>query len=423
MNVLIVGGGGREHALAWSLKQSARVDRLWCSPGNAGIAAHADCLPLDFDDKQKVAAFHRQNKIDLTVVGPELPLVKGLADTVRSFGGLVFGPGRLAARLEGSKTFAKSFMKTHGIPTADFRIFSEFEEASAFIRSGEWPESFRVVKADGLAAGKGVRVCADRNEVLEAVEEMMVRRAFGAAGENVVLEEMLAGEELSVMAFCDGKKLLPLLPCRDYKRVGDGNVGPNTGGMGAYSPVSAISEALWARIEKTVFQPFLRGIRSEWLDYCGAIYFGLMLTPEGPRVLEFNVRFGDPETQAVLPLIGNDLFELISATALGELGDVALRRRAQASVCVVLASKGYPGDFETGKPISGLEPWADAPDVAVFHAGTRRRDSQIETAGGRVLGVTAWGPDLAKARARAYEAADKIKFENVCFRRDIASEG
>jgi len=422
-SVLVIGGGGREHALVWGLKNSPRVGKIYCAPGNPGIAALAQCLPLDWHDKSSVLNFIKEKKIDFTVVGPEAPLVEGVADWIREAGGRVFGPGRAAARLEGSKVFAKNFMKTHGIATADFETFSYAEEALSFVNGPKWKESFRVVKASGLAAGKGVIICRDRAEVQEAIQSIMVDKAFGAAGEQVVLEETLTGEELSVMALCDGTTIVPLSPSQDHKRVYDNDKGPNTGGMGAYAPVPQVKESLWRQIEREVFEPFLKGVNEQGLDYRGLIYFGLMLTPNGPKVLEFNVRFGDPETQVVVPLVENDWLDLFEATAERRLNDVKLTNKAGAAITVVLAAGGYPGNFEKGKTIEGLDKLANQPGVVVFHAGTVRDGSgPTKTNGGRVLAVTALGADLDAARRRAYAAVETLRFDGAHYRKDIAAK-
>lgn len=422
MNVLLIGGGGREHALAWALKKSKRVKKLYCAPGNAGIAALAECLPLDSQDRDAVLRFIKEKKINFTVIGPEAPLVDGLADAIRGLGGQVFGPGAMAARLEGSKVFAKNFMKSCGIPTAGFETFSDAEDARAHVDSPAWNPAYRVVKASGLAAGKGVLICRDKAEVLAAIDAAMVKKSFGAAGELVVLEEMLEGEELSVLALCDGNSLLPLAPSQDHKRAFDNDEGPNTGGMGAYAPVPQLAAATWSRIEREVFAPFLQGISDQGLDYRGVIYFGLMLTAQGPKALEFNVRFGDPETQVVVPLVENDWMDLFEATVDRKLAGVKLAMTPGFAITVVLAAGGYPGAFQKGKPIAGLDQAAAQKDVFVFHAGTSRAPGgPVATAGGRVLAVTALGPDLESARARAYAAVDMIKFEGAQYRRDIAA--
>lgn len=422
MKVLVLGSGGREHALVWALRRSAAVSEVYCAPGNAGIEAAATCVPLAFNKPAEILRFLKDKEIGLTVIGPEAPLVEGLADALRAGGRLVFGPNAAAAELEGSKIFAKEFMRTHGLPTADFRVFVNAQDALAYVRSPEWKDTFRVVKADGLAAGKGVVVAKDRAEVLAAVESMMVARVHGAAGERILIEEILTGEELSVMALTDGKTLLPLLPTQDHKRVFDNDRGPNTGGMGAYGPVPQVGADLWRSIEKEVFDRFLAGLAAEALDYRGVIYFGLMLTPAGPRVLEFNVRFGDPETQVILPMGKGDWLPLFLATAEGGLAGKKFKAHSGAGVTVVLSSGGYPGTFEKGKPIDGLEDVEGDDDVIVFHAGTTRdARGRVVTAGGRVLAVTARGADLAAAREKAYAAVSKIKFDGAHFRSDIGA--
>jgi phosphoribosylamine--glycine ligase len=423
MNILVIGSGGREHALVWALRRSPRVEKVFCSPGNAGIAALAECVPLDTKDRDAVLGFLLARHVDLVVVGPEAPLAEGFADMVRSSGGRVFGPGKAAARLEASKVFAKEFMRASGLPTADFRVFASFDEARAFVDSPEWKPSFRVVKADGLAAGKGVTVCRDKAEVLSALKASLADKVFGPAGEKVVLEEALEGDELSVMALCDGATLSPLPSAQDHKRAFDGDRGPNTGGMGAYAPAPLADAELWARIEREVFEPFLRGLRRHELDYRGVIYFGLMLTASGPKLLEFNARFGDPETQVVVPLVENDWTELLQATVDRRLKGVTVRVRPGAAVCVVLTAEGYPGAYEKGREILGLGRDL-GPDVTVFHAGTALDASgRVVTSGGRVLGVTAVGPDLGEARRRAYEAASTVSFEGAHYRQDIAARG
>ncbi|MGQ0645035.1 MAG: phosphoribosylamine--glycine ligase [Elusimicrobiota bacterium] len=418
--VLLIGGGGREHALAWALKKSPEVTTLFCGPGNPGMAALGTCVPLELDHGA-LMSFVRHNTIDFTVVGPEAPLAAGVADWVRAEGGRVFGPGAAAARLESSKAFAKEFMKKHGIPTAEFEIFPSPQAAAAFVNSAQWKENMRVVKASGLAGGKGVIVCPDKAGVLSAVAIM---EEFGDAGRQIVIEEILEGQEVSVMALCDGEALLPFPPSQDHKRVYDGDRGPNTGGMGAYAPAPLLTPELWKTIETKIFEPFLRGLAVEKLDYRGVIYFGLMLTAKGPVVLEFNVRFGDPETQAVLPLVQSYLMDLLEATEARRLKDVTLRVKDAASVCVAMASAGYPGAFNKGRVITGLDKPDFGPDVLVFHAGTMRGASNepLRTAGGRVLGVTGLGSDLASARKKAYDAVEKIRFEGAHYRKDIASK-
>jgi phosphoribosylamine--glycine ligase len=424
MNVLVIGSGGREQALVWALHRSPTVRQVFCAPGNAGIAGLAECSDLNVRDVRALLQFIEAKAVGLTVIGPEGPLVEGLADDLRAAGHPVFGPGRAAAQLEGSKTFAKEFMSRHGIPTAGFRSFHTPAEALGFVQSEKWPENYRVVKADGLAAGKGVMVCRSREEVQAAVERLMIERAFGPAGDQVVIEEAMMGEELSVMALTDGETFLPLPTTQDHKRVFDKDEGPNTGGMGAYGPVPQVSRGLWARIEKEILVRFKDGLRREGLDYRGVIYIGIMLTPEGPKVLEFNVRFGDPETQVLLPLVSSDWAKLFLATAEGRLKEVSLRLKKGSAVTVVLASAGYPGPYEKGKFITGLDLASKEPNVLVFHSGTERSGSEpFKTVGGRVLAVTGFGETLPAARDRTYEAVKKIQFDGVHYRTDIAARG
>ena len=389
MNVLVIGGGAREHALVWKLSQSPRVKKLFCSPGNGGTAEAAVSVPACAEnDWNSYADFVFARSIDLTVVGPEVPLAGGLADVLRKRGLRVFGPGAAGARLEGSKAHAKDFMRRHGIPTAGFAVFDDPSLAAAHVRG---LKKGCVVKADGLAAGKGVAVCDVAEEALKAVEGMMVRKDFGRAGERVLVEERLEGEEFSLIALCDGKTILPLPYAKDYKRVFDGNRGANTGGMGAVSPCPPPDKAA-KEIDDLIVRRFLKGIEADGVDYRGAIYFGLMLTPSGPKVLEFNVRFGDPETQVILPLIHGDLFELFRAAADGSLDEAAPPRFEGACAGVVLASGGYPGPFQKKKVITGLEDLPQGKDgVYVFHAGTVREGGRLLTDGGRVLNVAATG--------------------------------
>jgi phosphoribosylamine--glycine ligase len=377
---------------------------------------------LDIQNPQEVLSFLKKEYIGFTVIGPEVPLVDGLADVLRKAGNPVFGPGRAAAQLEGSKVFAKNFMKTYGLPTADFQTFSSGEEALAFVQSSQWSPALRVVKASGLAAGKGVIVCKDKNEVLKSLEDILIRKVFGLAGNQVILEEVLEGQELSVMALCDGKVLKSLVTTQDHKRVFDSDQGPNTGGMGAYGPVPWVTDALWKQVEERVFDPFLKGLKTEKLDYRGVIYFGLMVTSRGLFVLEFNVRFGDPETQVILPLIENDWLDLFQATASGSLSAVEIKRRSGSALVVVMTAKGYPGSYEKGRPIQGLDTVSSQKDVLVFHSGTSRQNGQWVTSGGRVLGVTALGSDLKAARARAYEALRSLHFDGAHFRQDIGGK-
>jgi len=416
VRVLLVGGGGREHALAWKIAQSPRVTALFTAPGNPGIARHAVCVPLTADALDGLVAFARRERIDLTVVGPEAPLVAGLADRLLDAGLAVFGPIAPAAAIEGSKAFAKDLMARNAIPTARFATFADPARARGYCREVGPP---LVVKADGLAGGKGAIVCRTLADADEAVAECMERAAFGAAGATVVVEEFLSGEEVSFFALANGADALPLAAAQDHKTVFDGDQGPNTGGMGAYSPVASFDAAMERRVMDTIVRPTIAALAKEGAPYRGVLYVGLMLTAEGPKVIEFNCRFGDPECQALVVRVPGDLVPLLVAAAHGgpwpEVGPWPTR----ASVCVVLASGGYPGKYGTGAAIEGVESAETAPGVTVFHAGTALRDGRLVTAGGRVLGVTAAAGDLATAIARAYRAVGAIRFEGIHYRRDI----
>lgn len=418
MKVLLVGSGGREHAIAWKVAQSPKLTRLYAAPGNPGMAALAECVPLRPEDLGAVASFCRGEGIDLVLIGPEAPLAAGLADDLRAAGFRVFGPSKAAAQIEASKVFAKHFMARHGIPTARYVVFQRYAEAVRFVEAVDYPF---VVKASGLAAGKGVILPITKEEALAALEAIMVRREFGAAGGEVVIEERLNGPEVSLMAFCDGRRVVPMLPAQDHKRLLDGNQGPNTGGMGAYAPAPMCPPEMVDEIVETVLRPAVSGLRLEGRPFVGVLYAGLMLTERGPQVLEFNCRFGDPETQAVLPLLEADLLEVALVCAEGRLDEVEIRWRRGAAVCVVLASAGYPAAPETGKPVHGLE--ALPGDVLCFHAGTKSVDGQIVTAGGRVLGVAAQAETLGKAVEKVYQAVERVEFEGRQYRRDIAFNG
>ena len=418
VRVLVVGGGGREHALCWGLARSPQVEELHAAPGNAGIAAVATCHAAAADDVAAQVRLAEELDADLVVIGPEAPLVAGLADELRSRGRRAFGPGRDAARLEGSKAFAKDLMIRHGIPTARAATFDGGlgAPATAFLDA---LGGRAVVKADGLAAGKGVTVAAGRAEALAAIEECLVGGAFGPAGTRVVVEEVLDGPEVSAFALVDAASIVPLALAQDFKRAGDGDTGPNTGGMGAYSPLPWLDEATSTRIWEIVAAT-VDALRADGIAYAGLLYTGLMLTSDGPKVLEYNCRFGDPETQVVIPRLRSDLAELLDACAADRLTDVKVDLSEEAAVTVVLASGGYPGPYETGVPIEGLEAAAGARDAAVFHSGTAEHDGRVVTAGGRVLAVTGWGPALGDARARAYDAASHISFDGMIRRSDIA---
>jgi len=426
MKILVLGSGGREHALVWRLRGSAGVERVWCAPGNGGIAREAECValpPEGMTNPAWLAALGTRLRPDLTVVGPELPLVNGIADEFEARGLKLVGPSKQAARLEGSKIFAKEFLLRSGIPTAPmYGAFDSAGDAYSALCAVDWP---CVIKADGLAAGKGVLVATNPDEATAFIDRLMVSREFGAAGERVLLEEALSGQELSYIVLTDGETILPLVATRDHKRIFDGNRGPNTGGMGAYSADGMLSGELEERILDTVIRPTLEAMKREGNPYRGFLYAGLMLTAAGPQVLEFNCRMGDPETQAIVARMDFNLAEALQAAAEGGLKEIAARWKSGASVCVVMAAAGYPGEPRTGMNISGLEAAAQVSDTVVFHAGTRRGERPEETvvSGGRVLGVTATGPDLPAAAARAYEAAGKILFEGAQYRRDIGANG
>jgi phosphoribosylamine---glycine ligase len=417
VRILVVGGGGREHALCWRLAQNPAVDRLYAAPGNAGIAEIATLVPVSAADVQGVVEFAERESIDFTVVGPEAPLVAGMADEMQARGMPVFGPTRDAARIEGSKAWARWLCDRHDIPAPESETFDEVEPAFEYLEKVGPPY---VVKADGIAAGKGVTVTEDIEEARRSTEDCLVRKVFGEAGLRVLIEEHLEGFEVSAMALTDGRTLVPLAMVQDYKRALDGNRGPNTGGMGAFSPVPAVGSATEARIVEMILRRAARALEAEGVRYRGVLFAGLMLTAGGPKVLEFNCRFGDPETQALLPRLVSNFGELLLACVEGNLSHHKVVWADEASVAVVLASAGYPGTYETGKPISGLEAAGAMEGVRVFHAGTVAREGRVQTAGGRVLTVTATAPDLDEARRRANEAVSAISFEGMTYRRDIA---
>ncbi len=418
MKVLVVGSGGREHTLVWALARSPSVTAVLAAPGNPGMQRDASCHTVAVDDLDGLQDLAVSEGVDLVVVGPELPLTLGLADLIRAAGIPCFGPGADGARLEGSKAWCKDLMQRAGIPTAAYRTFTDAGEALAWLEAGEGPI---VVKASGLAAGKGSIVCADRAEARATIRRIMTERCFGEAGDEVVIEEKLEGEEASILAITDGRVLLPLVSSQDHKAVGEGDTGPNTGGMGAYAPAPVASPEVMAKVRARVLEPILAALRAEGIDYRGVLYAGLMIDSAGdPYVIEFNCRFGDPETQVVLPLVSGDLGQALLAAANGALDPAALASVEGAAVCVVLASGGYPGSYEKGLAIRGLEAEADVPDVIVFHAGTKQTAEGIVTAGGRVMGVTAFGPDIRAAVDRAYARIAAIDFEGMYYRSDIA---
>jgi len=418
MKVLVLGGGGREHALVWKLAQSARVTKLYCAPGNGGIARDAECLPADTRSLDSMVEVASKIQPDLTVVGPELPLTLGIVDEFQRRGWPVFGPTQAAARLESSKSFAKEFMQRHRIPTAHYAICKSVDEVRAALSHFHPPI---VVKADGLAAGKGVVIAKSREEAASTASEMLSGKMLGAAGMLVVLEECLKGDELSFLVFSDGERVVPMVAAQDHKRVGDGDTGPNTGGMGAYSTQTIVDDKMGNWLVHHVAQPVVAGMKAEGAEYRGVLYCGLMMTARGPMVLEFNCRFGDPETQPILMRLESDLIEALEASVQGRVSDGDFRWSPDASVCVVIASSGYPGTFEAGKKIAGLDRAEEVPGVKVFHAATSKRDDVHFTSGGRVLGVTARAADLATAVHNAYAAVSNIGFEGMHYRKDIAA--
>ena len=418
MKVLVIGGGGREHALVWKLAQSPRITKLYCAPGNGGIALDAECVPADVKNLDSLVALATKLQPDLTVVGPELPLTLGVVDEFQSHGWPIFGPTRAAAQLESSKSFAKEFMQRHRIPTAHYAICKTVDEVRATLPHFHTPI---VVKADGLAAGKGVVVAKTKEEAASVAAEMLSGKMVGAAGTLVVLEECLTGDELSFLLFSDGERVVPLVAAQDHKRVGDGDSGPNTGGMGAYSTATIVDDKMRDWLVHHIAEPVIAGMKAEGAEYKGVLYCGLMMTARGPMVLEFNCRFGDPETQPILMRLESDLVEALEASVGGRVSEGDFRWSPDASACVVIASAGYPGTFEAGKKIAGLESVSAMEGVKVFHAATSRRDDVYFTSGGRVLGVTARSPDLATAVERAYAAVSMIGFEGMHYRKDIAA--
>ncbi|HZE28032.1 MAG TPA: phosphoribosylamine--glycine ligase [Terriglobales bacterium] len=419
MKVLVIGGGGREHALVWKLRQSPRVTRIYCAPGNGGIAQEAECLAADVKNIASLVAVAEQVQPDLTIIGPELPLTLGVVDVFQRRGWPTFGPTSAAARLESSKSFAKEFMQRHRIPTAHYAICKSVDEVRAALPHFHAP---LVVKADGLAAGKGVVIANTKEEAASVASEMLSGRMLGEAGTLVVLEECLQGDELSFLVFSDGERVVPLVAAQDHKRVGNGDTGPNTGGMGAYSTQTIVDDKMRDWLVHHIAQPVVAGMKAEGAEYKGVLYCGLMMTARGPMVLEFNCRFGDPETQPILMRLESDLVDALEASVDGRVSEGAFRWSPDASVCVVIASGGYPGTFEAGKKIAGLEQAGALEGVKVFHAATSNRDDVYFTSGGRVLGVTARAEDLQSTVRHAYEAVSKIGFEGMHYRKDIAAK-
>ena len=417
MKVLVIGGGGREHSLVWKLAQSPRVAKVYCAPGNGGIGAIAELAPIGPEEIDKLAQFAEREQINLTVAGPELPLTLGIADLFRKRGLRLFGPDREAARLEGSKGFTKEMLRENRIPTAAFATFSDAASARKYLAGRKPPY---VIKADGLAAGKGVLISATRAEAEAAVDDILIRRAFGAAGERVVIEEFLEGEEASFMVLTDGERILPLASSQDHKRVFEGDRGPNTGGMGAYSPAPVVTGEVQRRVMEEILRPLLQGLGKRGIRYRGVLYVGLMITGDGPKVLEFNARFGDPECQPLMLRLKSDLAPLLEATIDGKLGEVQAEWTEDTAVCVVMCAAGYPGAYEKGKEIQGLERLKDWKRGVVFHAGTTKQAGRCFTSGGRVLGVTALGNTVQEAVREVYQAVGQIEWDGMHYRKDIA---
>ena len=417
MKVLVIGSGGREHSLVWKIAQSPQVSKVFCAPGNPGISEIAECVNIASDRIDLLCGFALKKKIGLTIVGPEYPLADGIVDKFGKHNLNIFGPSKEAAILETSKVFSKSLMRKHGIPTADFRYFDDHKQARSYVLSKGAPI---VIKADGLSKGKGVFVCRTEDEALRAIDSIMKDRIFGDAGDKVLIEDCLAGEEVSILAFTDGKTIIPMESSQDHKTIYDGDKGPNTGGMGAYSPVPLMTDELYRRVEKEILVPTIHAMNREERPYKGVLYVGLMITSFGPKVLEFNVRFGDPEAQVLFVRMKSDIVPIMLASISGKLDTADLEWSSQASVCVVMVSNGYPGDYAKGKDITGLDLLKDQDDIQVFHAGTKFEDGKVVTSGGRVLNVVACGDDIKEAQRKAYDAVNKISFEGAYYRKDIA---
>ncbi|ROR26435.1 phosphoribosylamine--glycine ligase [Mobilisporobacter senegalensis] len=416
MKVLIVGSGGREHAIAWKVARSEKVEEIFCAPGNGGIEEYAECIDIPVTDFISLADFADNNKIDLTIIGPDDPLVAGIVDVFEERGLRVFGPRKNAAIIEGSKSFSKDLMKKYNIPTAAYETFDKAEDAYAYLEQCSYPI---VLKADGLALGKGVLICYKKEEAMAGVKAIMLEKQFGSAGDKLVIEEFMTGREVSVLAFCDGKTIKTMTSAQDHKRAEDGDKGLNTGGMGTFSPSPFYTDKIKGFCERYIYQATLDAMKAEGREFIGILFFGLMLTEKGPRVLEYNARFGDPETQVVLPRMKNDIVEVFEACIDGTLDRINLEFEDNAAVCVVLASQGYPGHYEKGFLIEGLDQFKDRDDFYIFHAGTKRSSEGVVTNGGRVLGVTAKGTTLKDARDNAYKAAELVRFQNKYKRNDI----
>ncbi|SFH72207.1 phosphoribosylamine--glycine ligase [Tindallia magadiensis] len=414
MKILVIGGGGREHTLVWKLKQSSVVEHIYCAPGNPGINKIAEGVAIQVENIDGLKDFALEKQIDLTVVGPEVPLVEGVVDAFREAGLQIVGPDQAGAKLEGSKSFAKAFMEKYDIPTGKYEVAYHSEEAKKKLEAFEYP---LVIKADGLAAGKGVLICETKKEAMDAIEDILEKKVFGQAGNHLVLEEFLVGTETSMLCFVDGESILPMASSQDHKQIGDHDTGPNTGGMGTYSPNRAYTVSMEKEVEQKILLPTLEGIRAEGMDFRGILFIGLMITKDGPKVLEYNVRFGDPETQVVLPRLKNDLCVVFQHVVNKRLKEVQLEWKEETAVCVVLASEGYPADYKKGIPIHGVDEIRD--EVLIFHAGTDIRNNELVTNGGRVLGVTALGEGVDEAREKAYAAVDAIQYKGKTYRKDI----
>ncbi|OGD14913.1 phosphoribosylamine--glycine ligase [Candidatus Atribacteria bacterium RBG_19FT_COMBO_35_14] len=417
MKVLVIGSGGREHTLVWKITQSPKASQVYCAPGNAGISQLAQCVNIEADSIEKLIDFTQKEKIDLTVVGPELPLSRGIVNEFNKQGLRIFGPSKEAAEIETSKVFCKFLLKKYNIPTANYQVFQNSQKALDYIKKQTFP---LVIKADGLAAGKGVFIVKNLLQARDALDTLMEEKKFGEAGKQVVVEEFLEGEEVSILAFCDGKTVVPMVSSQDHKKIFDHDQGPNTGGMGAYSPVPFYSDEFKKRVLEEILEPTVKGLRIEGKEYKGVLYAGLILTKEGPKVLEFNARFGDPETQVVLPRLKTDLIDILNAVIDDRLHKINIQWEDNAAVCVVVASGGYPGKYQKGKVICGLERLEKMKNMIAFHAGTKFQDDQVITSGGRVLGITAWDDTISKAKERAYKAVKEMYFEDMYYRKDIA---
>ncbi|HAJ33955.1 MAG TPA: phosphoribosylamine--glycine ligase [Candidatus Atribacteria bacterium] len=419
MKVLVIGSGGREHTLIWKIAQSPKVSKIYCTPGNAGISRLAQCINIGVDKIKELTDFAREEKIDLTIVGPELPLSGGIVNEFNRLDLKIFGPSREATKIESSKVFSKYLMKKYNIPTANYEVFQNSEEALDYIKQQTFP---LVIKADGLAAGKGVFIVKNLDQAGDALNTLMKKKTFGEAGRQIVIEEFLKGEEVSILAFCDGKTVVPMVSSQDHKKIFDNDQGPNTGGMGAYSPVPFYTTEIKEKVCREILKPTVKGLQNEGKEYKGVLYAGLILTKEGPKVLEFNARFGDPETQVVLPRLKTDLIDILNAVIEGSLHEINIEWKNNSVVCVVVTSGGYPGKYQKDKVISGLERLKKMEDVIAFHAGTKFQEDKIVTSGGRVLGITACDDTVSKAKERAYKGVKEIYFEDIYYRNDIGAK-